>query len=45
MRMMLSGFTGWMRMDGERSASVRATDTALTVVGTLMVAAAWAMLR
>lgn len=45
MRVMMSGFTGWMKMQGGRSEAVRTTDTALTVVGTLLVAVSWAMLR
>ena len=44
MRMMLSGFAGWMRMDS-KSESIRVVDTVITVVATLLVAVTWAMFR
>lgn len=45
MRAIVSGFSGWVRMKEGRSESVKVVDTAITVVGTLLVATTWAMLR
>ncbi len=45
MRAMMSGFTGWMKFEEDRSQAIRGVDTTLTVVGTLMLAATWALLH
>ena len=45
MRAIVTGFSGWVRMQESRSESVKVVDTAITVVGTLLVATTWAMLR
>jgi hypothetical protein len=45
MRTMMTGFTGWVKMQGERSESARVVDTALTVVATLLVVTTWAVLH
>ena len=45
MRAIVTGFSGWVRMQEGRSQSLRVVDTAITVVGTLLVATTWAMLR
>ena len=45
MRMMMTGFSGWVRMRQTKSESIKVVDTALTVVGTLLVAVTWVMLR
>ncbi len=45
MRMMLAGFAGWARMGKTANETVRVADTAITVVGTLLVAVTWAVLR
>ena len=45
MRMMMTGFSGWVRMRATKNESIRVVDTALTVVGTLLVAVTWAMLH
>lgn len=45
MRAIVNGFSGWARMQGGRSESVKVVDTAITVVGTLLVATTWAVLR
>ncbi len=45
MRTMMTGFSGWMLMRQTQSESIKVVDTALTVVGTLLVAVTWAMLR
>ena len=45
MRAMMTGFTGWMKFEEHRSHTVRSVDTTLTVVGTLMLAATWALLH
>ena len=44
-RVMMSGLAGWLRMESGRSEAVQLTDTALTVVATLLAAVTWAMLR
>lgn len=45
MRVLLMGFSGWARAEAPRSESLRVVDTALTVVGTLLVAVTWALLQ
>ncbi len=45
MRMMMTGFSGWLRMRETGNESIRTVDTALTVVGTLMVAVTIVILR
>ncbi len=45
MRAIVTGFSGWIRMQDGRSESVKGVDTALTVVGTLLIATTWAILR
>lgn len=45
MRAMMTGLTGWMKMESGRSETVQVTDTALTVIATLLAATTWAMLR
>ena len=45
MRAIVTGFSGWVRMQDGRSESIKVVDTAITVVGTLLVATTWAMLR
>jgi len=45
LRTLMIGFVGWAKMRKTNNASIRVVDTALTVVGTLMVAVTWAMLR
>ncbi len=45
MRTMMTGFSGWVRMRETQSESIKTVDTALTVVGTLLVAVTWMMLR
>ncbi len=45
MKTMMIGFSGWMKMRQAGNESIRVVDTALTVVGTLLVAVTWAMLR
>ena len=45
MRAIFTGFSGWVRMQDGRSESLKTVDTAITVVGTLLVATTWAMLR
>ena len=45
MRTMLSGFTGYVTMRNTKNEEIRVVDTALTVVGTLLVAVTWVMLR
>ncbi len=45
MRTMMSGFTGWAKMRKTDNESIRVVDTAITVVGTLLIAVTWVMLR
>jgi hypothetical protein len=45
MRTMMTGFSGWVRMRPSTNEKLRVVDTALTVVGTLLVAVTWAMLK
>ena len=45
MRTMMTGLTGWAKMQDGRSASLKTTDTAITVVATLLAAVTWAMLH
>ena len=45
MRMMWTGFAGWARMGKSANETMRVTDTAITVVGTLLVAVTWVMFR
>lgn len=45
MRDIVSAFSGWARMNKARSETVRVVDTALVVVGTLLVATSWALLQ
>lgn len=48
MQTLMTGFTGlagWMRMESGRSEAMQVTDTALTVVATLLAAVTWAMMR
>lgn len=45
MRMILNGFSGWARMSNTDKDSLQVVDAAITVVGTLLVAVAWAMVR
>lgn len=45
MRAIVSGFSGWVRMQDGRSESIKVVDTAITVVGTLLIATTWALFR
>ena len=45
MRMMVSGLTGWAKMKSTTNETVKVTDTAITVVGTLLVVMTWTLLR
>jgi hypothetical protein len=45
MRTMMTGFSGWVRMQDGRSEGLRVVDTAITVVATLLAAVTWAMLH
>ena len=45
MRAIVNGFTGWARMERSDSESVQVLDAAITVLGTLLVALAWVMVR
>jgi hypothetical protein len=45
MRTVINGFSGWARMSHSDNESLQVVDAAITVVGTLLVAVAWAMVR
>ena len=45
MRMIFAGFAGWARMRKTRNESIKMVDTAITVVGTLLVAVTWSVLN
>lgn len=45
MRTVINGFSGWARMSHTNDESLQVVDAAITVVGTLLVALAWAMVR
>lgn len=45
MRMILSGFTGWVKMQDTKNKSLKVVDTAITVVATLLVAVTWSVLH
>lgn len=45
MRNIVSGLSGWVRMQDGRSEQLKTVDTAITVAGTLLIAITWVMLR
>ena len=45
MRMILSGFTGWVKMQDTKNQSLKVVDTAITVVATLLIAVTWTVLH
>ena len=45
MRTVINGFSGWARMSQTDNESLQVVDAAITVVGTLLVALAWAMVK
>ena len=45
MRSVVNGIVGWARMDKADKDAVQVVDSAITVVGTLLVALAWAMVK
>ncbi len=45
MHAIITGLSGYVRMKEGRSESIRVVDTAITVVGTLLLATTWAILR
>jgi len=45
MRTVINGLSGWARMQHSNNQSVQVVDTAITVIGTLLVALAWVMVR
>jgi hypothetical protein len=45
MQNLVNGIVGWARMDQADKDSVQVVDAAITVVGTLLVALAWAMVK
>ncbi len=45
MRNLIIGFSGWAKMRNSENESIKVVDTAITVVGTLMLAVTWVVLR
>ena len=45
MRMILAGFSGWLKMKHTTNESLKVVDTAITVVATLLVAVTWSVLH
>ena len=45
MRMLMTGLAGWARMEKTTNERLKLTDTAITVIGTMLVAVTWAMLQ
>ena len=45
MRTVINGFSGWARMNNNDNEQLQVLDAAITVVGTLLVAVAWAMVK
>ncbi len=45
MRTVINGFSGWARMRQTNNEQVQVVDAAITIVGTMLVAVAWAMVR
>lgn len=45
MRDLMNGFTGWARMAPTNNESLQLVDGAITVVGTLLLTLAWAMVK
>jgi hypothetical protein len=45
MRTVLSGFSGWVRMQDNPTHSIKVVDTALTVVATLLVVVTYLILH
>jgi hypothetical protein len=45
MKAMIAGFSGWARMDEKRNERVKAVDTGITVVGTLLLAVTYMLIR
>jgi hypothetical protein len=45
MRTVIHGFSGWARMSHSKNESLQVLDAAITVVGTLLVALAWAIVK
>jgi hypothetical protein len=45
MQNLISGFSGWVRVQSKTSESLKVVDTAITVVATLLVAVTWTVLH
>ena len=45
MRMILDGFSGWVRMRETKNESLKVVDKAITVVATLLAAVTWSVLH
>ncbi len=45
MRTVLNGLSGWARMSQTDNDTLQVVDAAITIVGTLLVAVAWAMVK
>ena len=45
MKMMFAGLSGWARLENNRSESVKAVDTGITVVGTVLLAVTYMLIH
>ena len=45
MKMMMAGLAGWARFENQDSQAVKAIDTMITVVGTVLLAVTYMILR
>jgi hypothetical protein len=45
MKMMMAGMSGWARFENTDKASVKAVDMAITVVGTVLLAVTYVLIR
>ena len=45
MKLMMSGIAGWARFEGRNNEQVRGVDTAITVVGTVLLAVTYMLIH
>jgi hypothetical protein len=45
MKMMISGITGWARFENTQNQSVKAVDTGITVLGTVLLAVTYMLIH
>ena len=45
MKMMISGMAGWVKMEKTQNQSVKAVDTGITVIGTVLLAVTYMLIH